>query len=60
MTGYMFTSLIHTFAQFESDLQKLKIERLRSFNAIENYIEAFEKKRTQDLKVSYISVLSPV
>ena len=37
--------------QFESDLQKLKIERLRSFKAIEDYMEAFERKRTQDLRV---------
>ena len=37
--------------QFESDLQKLKIERLRSFKTIEDYMEAFERKRTQDLRV---------
>jgi hypothetical protein len=38
-------------SQFESDLQKLKIERLRSFKAIEDYMEAFERKRTQDLRM---------
>ncbi|CAI8010293.1 Protein FAM92A [Geodia barretti] len=38
-------------SQFESDLQKLKIERLRSFKAIEDYLEAFERKRTHDLRV---------
>ena len=43
-----FSSPLH---QFESDLQKMKIERLRSFKAMEDYMESFERKRTQDLKV---------
>ena len=37
--------------QFESELQKVKIERMRSSRALEEYIEAFERKRTQDFKV---------
>ena len=45
--------LVHL--QFESDLQKLKIERLRSFKAIEDYLEAFERKRTHDLRVGKIT-----
>ena len=39
------------FFQFESDLQKVKIERLRSSKAVEDYMETFERKKTQDLKV---------
>ena len=46
--------------QYESDLQKLKIERLRSFKAIEDYIEAFERKRTQDLRVRVLTSSQPV
>jgi hypothetical protein len=29
----------------------VKIERLRSTKTVEDYIEGFERKRTQDLKV---------
>ena len=39
--------------QFESDLQKVKIERLRTTKTLEDYMEAFEKKRAQDLKVNF-------
>ena len=39
--------------QCESDLQKMKIERLRAGKVMENYIECFERKRTQDMKVLY-------
>lgn len=37
-------------SEFDTELQKLKIQRLRASKAAEEYIEAFEKKRTQDLK----------
>ena len=37
--------------QLEMDLQKVKVERLRSSKAVGDYMEAFERKRTQDLKV---------
>ena len=39
-------------AQFDTELQKLRIQRLRSSKTAEEAIEAFEKKRTQDMKVS--------
>ena len=37
--------------QFESDLQKVKIERLRSAKTLEEYMEVFERKKTQDFRV---------
>lgn len=42
--------------QFESDLQKVKIERLRTTKTLEDYMEAFEKKRAQDLKVNCYAI----
>ena len=38
--------------QLEMDLQKVKVERLRSSKAVGDYMETFERKRTQDLKVT--------
>lgn len=43
--------VIVPLTQLESDLQKVKIERLRVTKATEDYMEGFEKKRTQDFKV---------
>ena len=40
------------------DLQKVKVERLRSSKAVGDYMEAFERKRTQDLKVRLVELAS--
>lgn len=37
--------------QFESSLQKAKIECLRTTTSFEDYMEKFETKKIQDLKV---------
>eukprot|EP00731_Ephydatia_muelleri_P035346 Em0115g14a len=37
-------------AQYDTELQKLKIQRLRASKTAEEYIEAFERKRTQEMK----------
>ena len=44
--------------QLEMDLQKVKVERLRSSKAVGDYMEAFERKRTQDLKVCLEKLVS--
>ena len=38
--------------QFESSLQKAKIECLRTTTSFEDYMEKFETKKIQDLKVT--------
>ena len=59
--SYLTHSLACIFSlQFESDVQKLKIERLRSFKAIEDYLEAFERKRTQNLRVRMAVYAAPL
>ena len=42
------------------DLQKVKVERLRSSKAVGDYMETFERKRTQDLKVLFICIQSTI
>ena len=37
-------------AQYDTELQKLKIQRLRASKTSEEYIESFERKRTQEMK----------
>ena len=37
--------------QLESDLQKVKIEHSRVSKTLEEYMEVFERRRTQDMKV---------
>lgn len=46
--------------QLEMDLQKVKVERLRSSKAVGDYMETFERKRTQDLKVFVYSCIITV
>ena len=38
--------------QSESELQKAKVDRMRTAKAVEDYMMEFERKRTKDLKVS--------
>ena len=49
--AYVSVSWTCVCVQFESDLQKLRIERLRNSKLVEDYMECFERKRTQDIKV---------
>ena len=45
------------YIQLEMDLQKVKVERLRSSKTVGDYMETFERKRTQDLKVLFMRIL---
>lgn len=44
-------------SQCESDLQKVRIERVRAYKTVEEYMENFERKRTQDVKVQMHATL---
>ena len=44
--------------QFESSLQKAKIECLRTTTSFEDYMEKFEAKKIQDLKVTPVFVVT--